>query len=147
MVFGNRGDTSGSGVAFSRDEPTGDPEPVRRFPANSQGEDVVAGIRNTGRLDGLRDRMPDVHAELLDVLRTLERHYGDMQDVEFTIEDGQLFLLQTRTAKRPAQASVRFACDAVAEGMLDRAEALRPSTPTRSSLSCTRPSTPTASSS
>ena len=124
MAFGNRGPTSGSGVAFSRNETNGAPEPSGDFLANSQGEDVVAGIRNTEPLDGLRDRLPDVHAELLDVLRTLERHYGDMQDVEFTIEDGKLFLLQTRTAKRPAQASVRFACDAVAEGMLDRSEAL-----------------------
>jgi pyruvate,orthophosphate dikinase len=124
MAFGNRGETSGSGVAFSRNETTGAPEPSGDYLANAQGEDVVAGIRNTEGLEGLRDRLPEVHAELLEVLSTLERHYGDMQDVEFTVEDGVLFLLQTRAAKRPAQASVRFACDAVAEGMLDRAQAI-----------------------
>ncbi len=124
MAFGNRGETSGSGVAFSRNETTGAPEPSGDFLTNSQGEDVVAGIRNTEGLDGLRERLPEVHAELLAVLETLERHYGDMQDVEFTVEDGKLFLLQTRAAKRPAQASVRFACDAVDEGLLGRPEAL-----------------------
>ena len=124
MAFGNRGETSGSGVAFSRNETTGAPEPSGDFLPNSQGEDVVAGIRNTEGLDGLRERLPEVHAELLAVLETLERHYGDMQDVEFTVEDGKLFLLQTRAAKRPAQASVRFACDAVDEGLLGRPEAL-----------------------
>ena len=124
MAFGNRGETSGSGVAFSRNETTGAPEPSGDFLTNSQGEDVVAGIRNTEGLDGLRERLPEVHAELLAVLETLERHYGDMQDVEFTVEDGKLYLLQTRAAKRPAQASVRFACDAVDEGLLGRPEAL-----------------------
>src|SRR4029078_3070927 len=92
MAFGNRGPTSGSGVAFSRNETTGAPEPSGDFLANSQGEDVVAGIRNTEGLDGLHARLPDMHAELLDALETLERHYGDMQDVEFTVEDGHLFL-------------------------------------------------------
>ncbi len=124
MAFGNRGETSGSGVAFSRNETTGAREPSGDFLANSQGEDVVAGTRNTEGLDGLERRLPEVHAELLEVLETLERHYGDMQDVEFTVEDGHLFLLQTRIAKRPAQASVRFACDAVDEGMLDRDAAI-----------------------
>ena len=141
MAFGNRGETSGSGVAFSRNETTGAPEPSGDFLANSQGEDVVAGIRNTEGLDGLRERLPEVHAELLEVLETLERHYGDMQDVEFTVEDGKLFLLQTRAAKRPAQASVRFACDAVDEGLLGRPRRWRRSTPRRSRRSCTRPST------
>ncbi len=124
MAFGNRGATSGSGVAFSRNETTGEPGPSGDFLSNSQGEDVVAGIRNTEGLDGLEQRLPEVHAELMDVLETLERHYGDMQDVEFTVEDGDLYLLQTRAAKRPAQASVRFACDAVEEGMLDREQAI-----------------------
>jgi pyruvate,orthophosphate dikinase len=124
MVFGNKGETSGSGVAFSRDELTGAPTPSGDFLANAQGEDVVAGLRNTSSLDELAERMPHVHAELLDTLKTLERHYRDMQDVEFTIEEGHLYLLQTRNAKRPAQAAVRFAVDAVAEGLLDPAAAL-----------------------
>ncbi len=124
MAFGNRGETSGSGVAFSRNETTGEPEPSGDFLFNSQGEDVVAGIRNTDGLDGLAERLPEVHSQLMEVLETLESHYGDMQDVEFTVEDGELFLLQTRAAKRPAQASVRFACDAVDEGLLDREAAI-----------------------
>jgi pyruvate, orthophosphate dikinase len=124
MVFGNRGEDSGSGVAFTRDETTGAPEPSGDFLSNAQGEDVVAGIRNTEQLDGLKRRMPEVHAELLEVLATLEGHYKDIQDVEFTVEDRQLYVLQTRSAKRPAQAAVRFARDAVHEGMLSRADAL-----------------------
>src|SRR3954452_17412158 len=124
MVFGNRGETSGSGVAFTRDELTGAPEPSGDFLINAQGEDVVSGVRNTQSLEDLRELMPDAHAELMDVLRTLEEHYRDMQDTEFTIEDGKLFMLQTRDAKRPAQAAVRFAVDAVSEGLLDRAGAL-----------------------
>ncbi len=125
MVFGNRGASSGSGVAFSRDERTGEPEPSGDFLVNAQGEDVVAGIRNPEDLEALRRRMPEAHAELLRTLRLLEGHYEDMQDVEFTIEDGRLFLLQTRSAKRPAQAAVRFARDAVAEGLLTREQALK----------------------
>ncbi|MCD6727855.1 MAG: pyruvate, phosphate dikinase [Solirubrobacteraceae bacterium] len=124
MVFGNKGETSGSGVAFSRDEMTGAPEPSGDFLLNAQGEDVVSGMRNTQDLADLVRIMPAVHDELIGALRTLERHYGDMQDVEFTIEEGRLFLLQTRTAKRHAQAAVRFAVDAVAEGLLDRERAL-----------------------
>jgi pyruvate,orthophosphate dikinase len=124
MVFGNRGETSGSGVAFSRDEVTGAPEPSGDFLANAQGEDVVSGVRNTSDISHLRDAMPEAHAELMEILRMLERHYKDMQDVEFTIEDGRLYMLQTRNAKRPAQAAVRFAVDAVAEGLLSEAEAL-----------------------
>jgi pyruvate,orthophosphate dikinase len=125
MVFGNRGPGSGSGVAFSRDERTGEPTPSGDFLANAQGEDVVAGIRNPEGLDALGDRLPEAHAELLRTLALLEAHYGDMQDVEFTIEEGVLYLLQTRSAKRPAQAAVRFARDAVAEGLLSREQALR----------------------
>jgi pyruvate,orthophosphate dikinase len=124
MVFGNRGDTSASGVAFSRDEVTGAPEPSGEFLVNAQGEDVVSGVRNTQELAELAFAMPRAHAELIEILRTLERHYGDMQDTEFTIEEGRLYLLQTRNAKRPAQAAVRFAVDAVAEGMLDEAQAI-----------------------
>jgi pyruvate,orthophosphate dikinase len=124
MVFGNKGQTSGSGVAFSRDEVTGAPEPSGDFLPNAQGEDVVSGVRTPRDIRELRDWLPAVHGELMAVLTTLERHYGDMQDVEFTVEEGRLFLLQTRVAKRPAQAAVRFAVDAVAEGLLSRAEAL-----------------------
>jgi pyruvate, orthophosphate dikinase len=124
MVFGNKGETSGSGVAFSRDEVTGAPEPSGDFLANAQGEDVVSGVRNTRDIAELADVMPEAHAELMDILRTLERHYKDMQDVEFTIEEGRLYMLQTRNAKRPAQAGVRFAVDAVGEGLLERDEAL-----------------------
>jgi pyruvate,orthophosphate dikinase len=124
MVFGNKGDASGSGVAFSRDEITGSPEPSGDFLTNAQGEDVVSGTRNTQHLTELAELMPDAHAELIEILRTLERHYHDMQDSEFTIEEGQLYMLQTRNAKRPAQAALRFACDAVDEGLLSEAEAL-----------------------
>jgi pyruvate,orthophosphate dikinase len=124
MVFGNTGDTSATGVAFSRDEVTGAPEPSGDFLVNAQGEDVVSGVRNTRDIAEMRDVMPEAHAQLMEILRTLEAHYKDMQDVEFTIEDGRLFMLQTRNAKRPAQAAVRFACDAVDEGLLSREEAL-----------------------
>ncbi|HST42659.1 MAG TPA: pyruvate, phosphate dikinase [Conexibacter sp.] len=124
MVFGNKGDTSGSGVAFSRDEVTGEPEPSGDFLQNAQGEDVVSGVRNTRDIAELAEIMPAAHTELMEILRTLERHYGDMQDTEFTIEEGHLYMLQTRNAKRPAQAAVRFAVDAVQEGLLDRDRAL-----------------------
>ncbi len=124
MVFGNRGEGSASGVAFSRDDSTGAPEPSGDFLLNAQGEDVVAGVRNTCELADLAGLMPEVHAQLLENLRTLERHYRDMQDVEFTIEEGTLYMLQTRDAKRPAQAAVRVAVDMVEEGLLSREEAL-----------------------
>ena len=124
MVFGNKGESSGSGVAFSRDEITGAPEPSGDFLIDAQGEDVVSGVRNTQGLDEMARVMPDAHRELLEALTTLERHYLDMQDTEFTIEDGRLYMLQTRSAKRPAQAAVRFAVDAVGESLLDKGGAL-----------------------
>src|SRR5213593_4158758 len=124
MVFGNRGDTSGSGVAFSRDEVTGAPEPSGDFLPNAQGEDVVSGVRTPRDIAELRDWLPDVHEQLMEILRTLERHYKDMQDTEFTVEERQLYMLQTRSAKRPAQAAVRFAVDAVEDGLLTREEAI-----------------------
>ncbi|MEA2255062.1 MAG: pyruvate, orthophosphate dikinase, partial [Solirubrobacteraceae bacterium] len=124
MVFGNKGDTSGSGVAFSRDEVTGEPQPSGDFLINAQGEDVVSGVRNTLDISDLEEKLPDVHEQLMEILRELERHYGDMQDTEFTVEEGQLYMLQTRNAKRPAQAAVRFAVDAVSEKLLDKAQAL-----------------------
>jgi pyruvate, orthophosphate dikinase len=125
MVFGNKGDTSGSGVAFSRDEVTGAPEPSGDFLPNAQGEDVVSGVRTPRDIAEVKEWLPDVHAQLMEILRTLERHYRDMQDTEFTVEEGQLYMLQTRNAKRPAQAAVRFAVDAVEEELLSRDEALR----------------------
>jgi pyruvate,orthophosphate dikinase len=124
MVFGNKGDTSCSGVAFSRDEVTGAARPSGDFLPNAQGEDVVSGVRTPRDLHELEGLMPEVYEELMEILRELERHYGDMQDVEFTVEEGHLYMLQTRTAKRPAQAAVRFAVDAVDEGLLDKAEAM-----------------------
>jgi pyruvate,orthophosphate dikinase len=124
MVFGNKGETSATGVAFSRDEVTGAPDPSGDFLVNAQGEDVVAGVRTPRDLSELKDVMPEVYERLLEVLRTLEAHYKDMQDVEFTVEEGHLYMLQTRNAKRPAQAAVRFAVDAVGEGLLTREEAL-----------------------
>ncbi|MGH2868733.1 MAG: pyruvate, phosphate dikinase, partial [Solirubrobacteraceae bacterium] len=124
MVFGNQGDSSGSGVAFSRDEVTGAPEPSGDFLPNAQGEDVVSGARTPRDISEIKDWLPEVHAELLEILTTLERHYENMQDTEFTVQEGQLYMLQTRNAKRPAQAAVRFAVDAVAEGLLSREQAL-----------------------
>jgi pyruvate, orthophosphate dikinase len=124
MVFGNKGDSSGSGVAFSRDEVTGEPEPSGDFLPNAQGEDVVSGVRTPRDISELREWQPEAHAQLMEILRTLERHYADMQDTEFTIEEGRLYMLQTRNAKRPAQAAVRFAVDAVSEELLTREQAL-----------------------
>ena len=125
MVFGNMGDNSATGVAFSRDEVTGAPEPSGDFLVNAQGEDVVSGVRTPLDLRELKDVMPDAHEQLMDILRTLEGHYKDMQDTEFTVEDGHLWMLQTRNAKRPAQAAVRFAVDAESEGLLTKEEAIR----------------------
>jgi pyruvate, orthophosphate dikinase len=125
MVFGNLGPSSGAGVAFTRDPSDGSPGADGDFLVNAQGEDVVAGVRDTEDLDGLARRMPEIHAELLECLARLECHYRDIQDVEYTVEEGRLFILQTRSAKRHALAAVRFAADAVAEGMLEREEALR----------------------
>jgi pyruvate,orthophosphate dikinase len=124
MVFGNRGAHSCSGVAFSRDEVTGAPTPSGDFLINAQGEDVVSGVRNTSELSELAEVMPESYERLVEIMRKLERIYGDMQDTEFTIEEGRLYMLQTRNAKRPAQAAVRFAVDAVAEGLLDKAKAI-----------------------
>jgi pyruvate,orthophosphate dikinase len=124
MVFGNKGDTSGSGVAFSRNEVTGAPEPSGDFLPNAQGEDVVSGVRTPRDISDMVEWIPEVHEQLMEILRTLEAHYQDMQDTEFTVEEGQLYMLQTRNAKRPAQAAVRFAVDAVSENLLTRERAL-----------------------
>jgi pyruvate, orthophosphate dikinase len=124
MVYGNKGPRSGSGVAFSRDEITGAPEPSGDFLTDAQGEDVVSGVRTPRDLSELSGWMPEVQTRLREILRELECHYKDMQDTEFTVEDGRLYMLQTRNAKRPAQAAVRFAVDAVQEGLLTRSEAI-----------------------
>jgi pyruvate,orthophosphate dikinase len=124
MVFGNRGPRSGSGVAFSRDEVTGAPEPSGDFLIDAQGEDVVSGVRTPLDLSELDAWLPSIRPRLLAILRTLEQHYGDMQDTEFTVEDGRLYMLQTRNAKRHPRAAIRFAVDAVEEGLLTRAQAI-----------------------
>jgi len=124
MVFGNRGDDSGSGVAFSRDEITGAPRPSGDFLGNAQGEDVVSGTRDTSDLEEMAEMLPEPHRQLIEIVESLERHFGDMQDVEFTVEEGTLYMLQTRTAKRPPHAAVRVAADMVEEGLLSREEAL-----------------------
>jgi len=124
MVYGNKGETSCSGVAFSRDEVTGAQQPSGDFLANAQGEDVVSGVRTPRDISELHEWMPEVSSRLLEILRNLESHYKDMQDTEFTVEEGKLFMLQTRAAKRPAQAAVRFAVDAFEERLLTKAEAV-----------------------
>jgi len=124
MVYGNKGESSCSGVAFSRDEVTGAQTPSGDFLPNAQGEDVVSGVRTPRDLSELRAWMPEVADRLTEILRTLEAHYKDMQDTEFTVEEGRLFMLQTRGAKRPAQAAVRFAVDAFEERLLTKAEAV-----------------------
>ncbi len=124
MVFGNKGRRSGSGVAFSRDEITGAPEPSGDFLLDAQGEDVVSGTRNTSDLAEMAELLPEAHAQLVEILAVLERHFGDMQDVEFTVEEGTLYMLQARSAKRPPHAAVRVAVDMVAEGILGREQAL-----------------------
>ena len=126
MVFGNTGERSGTGVAFTRDNATGESgRPFGDFLMNAQGEDVVAGIRTPRPLEELADVLPDAFAELMDTMGLLERTYKDMQDVEFTIEDGRLYMLQTRNGKRGALARVRIAADMVDEGLVTEQEALR----------------------
>jgi len=124
MVFGNLGDTSGTGVGFTRDPRTGERRFYAEFLPNAQGEDVVAGIRTPERIEALRERMPDIYDELLAIADRLERHYKDMQDIEFTIQEGRLYLLQTRSGKRSAAAAIRVAVDLVRESVIDRDTAL-----------------------
>ena len=125
MVFGNLGDDSGTGVAFTRDPSTGEKKFYGEFLINAQGEDVVAGIRTPLHIDEMAERLPGAYADLLDTQDKLERHYAEMQDIEFTVERGKLFLLQTRTGKRTAAAAVRIATDMVKEGLIDRTEAVK----------------------
>ncbi len=125
MVFGNLGDQSATGVCFTRNPATGVKELYGEFLINAQGEDVVAGIRTPRQLAELAGELPDAYAELLATMARLEAHYSDMQDIEFTIEQGHLYLLQTRTGKRTAQAGVRIACDMVEEGVITREQAVQ----------------------
>jgi len=124
MVFGNMGETSGTGVVMSRNASTGEPGLHGDFLVNAQGEDVVAGTRKTLDISVMADRFPDAHHQLSDIAKRLEDHYRNMQDIEFTIEHGKLWLLQTRNGKRTAQAEVRIAIDMVDEGLLGREEAV-----------------------
>ena len=109
MVFGNMGEDSGTGVAFTRDPSTGDRKMFGEYLLNAQGEDVVAGIRNAEKIDRLNTNMPKAYQEFMNITNRLEKHYRDMQDVEFTIEHGKLWMLQTRNGKRTAKASVKIA--------------------------------------
>ncbi len=124
MVFGNLGDDSGTGVAFTRDPSTGERRFYGEFLVNAQGEDVVAGIRTPMHIDEMESRLPSSYIQLLDTQARLEQHYRDMQDIEFTVERGKLFLLQTRNGKRTAAAAVRIARDMVNEGLIDKNEAV-----------------------
>ena len=124
MVYGNRGETSGTGVAFTRNPATGENHLFGEYLMNAQGEDVVAGIRTPQSIDTLKEVMPECYEQFSKICKTLENHYKDMQDMEFTIEDGKLFMLQTRNGKRTATAALKIAVDMVEEGMLTKEEAL-----------------------
>src|ERR687887_360835 len=124
MVFGNKGDESGTGVAFTRDPSTGEQGLYGEFLANAQGEDVVAGIRTPQPLEKMKTRLPDAFEQLLETMRRLEEHYRDMQDIEFTVEEGRLYLLQTRSAKRTAPAALQAAVEMVEEGLITREDAV-----------------------
>jgi pyruvate,orthophosphate dikinase len=131
MVFGNMGWDSGTGVAFTRDPATGEKVLYGDYLLNAQGEDVVAGIRNTKKISELEKDLPQAYAQFLDICNKLEHHYREMQDVEFTIENGKLWMLQTRTGKRTAAAAVKIAVDMVSEGLITKEEALMRVTPTQ----------------
>ena len=124
MVFGNKGDTSGTGVAFSRNPATGEKGIYGEYLMNAQGEDVVAGIRTPLSITKLNEQNPALYKQFIDIVNKLENHYKDMQDMEFTIEEGKLFFLQTRNGKRTAQAALKIAVDLVSEGMLSKEEAI-----------------------
>ena len=124
MVFGNRGNDCGTGVAFTRNPSTGENKLYGEFLMNAQGEDVVAGIRTPQKIDQLKDVSPSAYEQFVDICARLESHYRNMQDMEFTIEKGKLFMLQTRNGKRTAQAALKIACDMVDEGMITTDEAL-----------------------
>ena len=119
MVYGNRGNTSGTGVAFTRNPSTGEKKFFGEYLINAQGEDVVAGIRTPDFIDTLANKIPEAYKQLIDICQKLEAHFKDMQDIEFTIQEGKLYMLQTRTGKRTAAAAVKIATDMVAEGLID----------------------------
>ena len=124
MAFGNKGETSGTGVAFSRDPGTGEKIVSAEYLPNAQGEDVVAGIRTPLNIKELERRMPDVYKQFIQTIKLMENHYKDMQDMEFTVEEGKLYFLQTRNGKRTPQAALKIACDLVDEGLIDEKEAV-----------------------
>ena len=124
MAFGNKGETSGTGVAFSRDPATGENKVSAEYLPNAQGEDVVAGIRTPLHIDELKKRMPEVYEQFMKTIKLMENHYRDMQDMEFTVEDGKLYFLQTRNGKRTPAAALKIACDLVDEGLIDEKEAV-----------------------
>ncbi len=124
MVFGNSGENSGTGVAFTRDPSTGENKLMGEYLINAQGEDVVAGIRTPSPISHLKEQMPEVYDQFVDIAGKLEKHYRDMQDMEFTIENGKLYMLQTRNGKRTAQAALKIAVDLVDEGMITEEEAV-----------------------
>nr|MBP6069009.1 pyruvate, phosphate dikinase [Anaerolineaceae bacterium] len=129
MVFGNMGDDSGTGVAFTRDPQTGEKVIFGEYLLNAQGEDVVAGIRNTTKIENLKNDIPEAYETFIEIAQKLEKHFRDMQDVEFTIERGKLWMLQTRTGKRSAKAAIKIAYDMVNEGMITKEEAIMRVTP------------------
>ena len=124
MAFGNSGDRSGTGVAFTRDPATGEKKLMGEYLINAQGEDVVAGVRTPSPISHLQEQMPEVYDEFVAIANRLEHYFKDMQDMEFTIEDGKLYMLQTRNGKRTAQAALQIACDLVDEGMITEREAV-----------------------
>lgn len=124
MVFGNKGETSGSGVAFSRNPATGENKIFAEYLMNAQGEDVVAGIRTPSPIEKLNEQMPETYNQFIEIVNTLENHYRDMQDMEFTIEEGKLYFLQTRNGKRTAQAALKIAVDMVKEGLTTKEKAI-----------------------
>ena len=124
MAFGNMGDDCGTGVAFTRNPATGEKKLMGEFLTNAQGEDVVAGVRTPMPIDQMAEKFPEAYAQFVDVCKTLEDHYRDMQDMEFTVEHGQLYMLQTRNGKRTAPAALKIACDLVDEGMISEQQAV-----------------------
>lgn len=124
MAFGNKGETSGTGVAFSRNPATGEKKVSAEYLPNAQGEDVVAGIRTPLHIDELKKRLPEVYEEFMATIKRMEAHYKDMQDMEFTVEDGHLYFLQTRNGKRTPNAALKMACDMVDEGLITTDEAV-----------------------
>src|SRR5436305_7652367 len=120
MVFGNKGDSSATGVAFTRDPSTGEQGIYGEYLLNAQGEDVVAGTRTPQPVEEMERRLPEAYAQLMDTMARLEQHYRDVQDIEFTIEEGKLYLLQTRSAKRTAAAALKAAVDMTVEGLITR---------------------------